>query len=60
MFERVEELLARVAVMYATVHCAPGKTPPTLNDLLPHRKAWPDRLDTRYSDVDQEVLAALL
>lgn len=60
VLERMEDILARVASMYATVHGEKGRTPPTPRDFMPHLKAWPSVQDGRYSDIDKEVLAALL
>lgn len=60
MLDRLEALTARIATMYATVHGEKGRTPPTVRDFLPHLKAWPNPQDGRYSDVDKEVIAALL
>jgi hypothetical protein len=58
--DRIEISVARLNVHFAAAHRREGAPAPKLLDFLPYLKAWPDAGSNRYSDVDKEIMKAML
>lgn len=58
--ERIEFAIAYLHSTYINAHRRSGSPEVKVETLMPYRKAWERLLmSKRYSDLDQEVLAAL-